>query len=704
MAKKKSQNLSALLKKYTIINDTNPKQYGLGSWLGENAVPLLQTGAGAALTATGVGAPLGVGLMAQGATGLAANNLATNQQEAQNIQGIGSLAGQVGGAAASGQLAKPQELEQGGQLTEYNGNTHEQGGIAIGQNAEVEDKETRWEDYIFSEKVKIPGKDVSFSDASKKINKKYTQRENDPYDKKALEREMKALMAMQEGERERMGIKHREVMKAAFGGNISGDGDGDGTTPIATEVDAPIEYTKEMFDNIVTPEDATNFLTAQEDAKGKDISNDPNSQLKLLDTSNKEGFYNALREYTGINYQNKQVDGISSWSLVPDEVRIPSDPSHTTPYNPGLRLNPETNALEQYRQGKVTGEPNWQAANANMAQKYISTQNLDPRDRKEILYDLNNNKENYINSLNKPSLDTYEEKKYGGKLKYNGGGNFGLDLSQLNAAQNAANTMNPDTSAFDVNAQQNHQFNTLNDSTIKYPSLKDTYTTGLPDQSGSTINNKGALVPGDGSGYTNAPQGQGFDWKKAGIFAAQNIGNASNIIQGLRGAEEVKPNLVNPKSVDYSAALKSTTDSYNTAANIARESIRRNATSSGQALSNTIAQNTSLTKDKTNALANIQEQQSNQNVGIQNQAESQNANILGQTQNLQAENDAAASNALNQGLTGVGTSVAMGNRDALAGKAQDRAMYQYMKQNGYEWRPGEDGNPVMYSIATNKPV
>ena len=73
-------------------------------------------------------------------------------------------------------------------FTEYNGNDHEQGGIAIGQDAEVEDGEVRWKDYIFSdtlapskeyqqdtmpiekgtkaETIKVNGMDYIFSDTT----------------------------------------------------------------------------------------------------------------------------------------------------------------------------------------------------------------------------------------------------------------------------------------------------------------------------------------------------------------------------------------------------------------------------------------------------------------------------------------------------------------------------------------------------------
>lgn len=61
--------------KYTIeLNED--EMYSLGGWLKENAMPLLQTAAGGVLTATGVGAGVGAGLLASGIGGMVGNALA----------------------------------------------------------------------------------------------------------------------------------------------------------------------------------------------------------------------------------------------------------------------------------------------------------------------------------------------------------------------------------------------------------------------------------------------------------------------------------------------------------------------------------------------------------------------------------------------------------------------------------------------------
>ena len=82
-------------------------------------------------------------------------------------------------------------------LTKYkNGNTHENGGVAITPNIEVEKGETRFEDYVFSNELKIPGSKMTFAQKSKQINAKYKKRENDDLALETKKREFADLMAI----------------------------------------------------------------------------------------------------------------------------------------------------------------------------------------------------------------------------------------------------------------------------------------------------------------------------------------------------------------------------------------------------------------------------------------------------------------------------------------------------------------------------
>lgn len=86
------------------------------------------------------------------------------------------------------------------QLITYKGARHEQGGIPLGNNQEVEGNETNWKEYIFSDRkdMKIPGSKQTFANKSKLIQNKYKGRELDDLASAALDKEMNALMAVQE--------------------------------------------------------------------------------------------------------------------------------------------------------------------------------------------------------------------------------------------------------------------------------------------------------------------------------------------------------------------------------------------------------------------------------------------------------------------------------------------------------------------------
>ena len=96
----------------------------------------------------------------------------------------------------------PQYMAMGGMLTKYQGNTHEDGGIKLAGD-EVEDNETSFNmnqqsDFIFSDRVIVPGSKQSFATKSKRIDSKYKLRPNDPYGKKSQELELRNLAMQQE--------------------------------------------------------------------------------------------------------------------------------------------------------------------------------------------------------------------------------------------------------------------------------------------------------------------------------------------------------------------------------------------------------------------------------------------------------------------------------------------------------------------------
>ena len=153
--------------------------------------------------------------------------------KAANIAG---MLGQVGlsiatagtSAAATGPLsvASKMTFENGGNLVKYEGGgTHEQnpyGGIPVGNNSTVESGETKWEDYIFSDRLIVPGKKETFAQASKRIAAKYDKRPNDIYSNASKQQAYKELMQSQESER-MLFENSFKPRKMALGGNVTGN-------------------------------------------------------------------------------------------------------------------------------------------------------------------------------------------------------------------------------------------------------------------------------------------------------------------------------------------------------------------------------------------------------------------------------------------------------------------------------------------------
>lgn len=100
-----------------------------------------------------------------------------------------------------------------------NGGTHEQNpfeGVQMGLDPQgvpnlVEEGEVVFNDYVFSNRLKVPKKDMkkfklkgkTFADAAKNLQKESEERPNDPISKRGLEASMGRLAGIQEGVRER---------------------------------------------------------------------------------------------------------------------------------------------------------------------------------------------------------------------------------------------------------------------------------------------------------------------------------------------------------------------------------------------------------------------------------------------------------------------------------------------------------------------
>lgn len=130
------------------------------------------------------------------------------------------------------------------------GGTHQQnplGGVPVGfdQNGTpnlVEEGETIWNDYVFSNRIKVPKamfhtlglggamkkNRLTFADASKKLAKESEQRPNDPISMAGLESSLSKLAAVQEAERMKKQMRESVGLEnmAAYGGPVNKFKDG----------------------------------------------------------------------------------------------------------------------------------------------------------------------------------------------------------------------------------------------------------------------------------------------------------------------------------------------------------------------------------------------------------------------------------------------------------------------------------------------
>lgn len=163
--------------------------------------------------------------------------------------------------AEGGQL--PESYSDGGYwtngLTEFNtGGSHEenpnqgipQGMGSNGQENKVEEGETKWNNYIFSNRLPVPpgllgmlglsgtGKSlISFSDASKKLQKESEERPNDPISRAGLNNSMAKLKSAQDYVKAQQQAMEQGARQMAYGGNLFDEG-GPETNPYYAATDA----------------------------------------------------------------------------------------------------------------------------------------------------------------------------------------------------------------------------------------------------------------------------------------------------------------------------------------------------------------------------------------------------------------------------------------------------------------------------------
>lgn len=156
-------------------------------------------GAGAALGPWGMAAGAVIG----GGASYLQNNQGGQQMAQLPAQGLGSQSLSFAG---------------GGDMINFEGASHEQGGIQLSPQVEVEGGETMIDDYIYSDRIKPKGSKKTYADLSKSINDKYKMRTGDKLADDARKKELTTLRDEQEIDPAILKLREKTQAKDFAGG------------------------------------------------------------------------------------------------------------------------------------------------------------------------------------------------------------------------------------------------------------------------------------------------------------------------------------------------------------------------------------------------------------------------------------------------------------------------------------------------------
>jgi len=227
------KNLSEMASKK--VNPYNRKQ---GSWWGgveaTYVKPMVQSGlADSGIPFVSQVAGMGKGIRENVAPALINEDDDPNRLAIQS--GMGAAGSSIGGGISS--FGGSKMMKMGGKLlynnggmidgmglNELSGPSHEEGGMTISPQTEVEGKETVLEskNYVFSDSILVPNKKSSFAKESKLIKNKYKLRPDDKLSKESMKSELDNLMNKQEEVKNSMMMADQErftkKMKKKYGG------------------------------------------------------------------------------------------------------------------------------------------------------------------------------------------------------------------------------------------------------------------------------------------------------------------------------------------------------------------------------------------------------------------------------------------------------------------------------------------------------
>lgn len=287
------------------------KGAGVGAQIGMN--PLLMT------ATAGLSAPIGAAL---GAIGGGVTGFNNKQKEVSTYQ--------------NNKANLYREL--GGPIDIIEGPTHEQGGVQITENTEVEGGEAKVGNEVLSDRLVNPLTGNTFAKDAEKIKRKYKEREYDPYSQKSMDKELQKLISLNKQEREKQEALDQTMQQdyLALGGFIKPNtkGELDFDEDVLGLVDSlaserglsSSDYKKKMLAFGGNTKDPVNPIIANALGNAQGITNYMNNQDPLLNPqiskalTNSQNITNSINSIINNPDVLKAVNNLSGNFPIPEPV------------------------------------------------------------------------------------------------------------------------------------------------------------------------------------------------------------------------------------------------------------------------------------------------------------------------------------------------------------------------------------------------
>jgi hypothetical protein len=728
MLKKLAGPMSSMVGSFGKNNNSNKKQpitYNTGNPMSDYYLNMMEAEkqrnteiggkvGGGLGTLAGLGAGIGLAIATGGATTTMIPAFAT----------AGNKIGKFGGSKV-GEVASDFSFASGGHLSTIpkSAGTHEQspyGGVQLGNsNNYVEGGEAIHNGYVFSNRLKpmamggtINNSDnkKSYADIAKKILKDKLGRSEDRFSKKTADLYSSRLQAMQEEQREAMGLADSNY--GAYGGNIKfADGGGIYDVPTAEQK----QYNDIVNNNAINmmmwesakgaPGTSVNYPTAKHSNYGQNNPKAPEfnspeeayawavknnsfkgaDKLELTDPNLKSmamswGYNHSQDPRLGLLNAAGIIDAEERQRIYNNNVNpdIAAIDALWTPENIALINSKVTPSIYDAKRREL-----WNNTTPKVGDKYIARANWKKRANDE---EFDRMVGNYFNN------------------------------SMSNSLQTVNNNSQPVT---------NNYIDQLPEEDPGVPTIA---TKGTPKVTEDGLDYTGIDMPGGISGGvfgrkkptpTMAKGVDDTDYKEYAKYLEDNMNNmntsnkalwakalpgalmqsagpVSAIAYGMQGPDDVsferiKPNLINPKRVENlsrSALLRLMAGS--------KAGVRGNAKTAGDLIAGYSAAD-NIYADQIGSMIGTPRMQADQlNMAAKNQIGAQNANIAMQESIARQQEKDAARSAITTGLSGVGAAGATGLKDARAEYSQANLNSQMLSllpdlYSHFNFEKGDDG-------------